>query len=232
MLKGKFKYIVFSSVFVFIEIILSIMLQVTEGREYQLYSVLAIAGACLFHFAFFSLSKDYVLTQIGLICTLCADYFLVWSVPQHRLTAMAFFSVTQIAYFLRIYFSDENMKRKKLHLTLRLISLLLIIIVTLCILNENTDALALVSMTYYVNLIFNMVFAFAEFKKHMVFAVGLLLFICCDTVVGLSMLDSYLVIPNDSLMYKLINPGFNLAWVFYVPSQVMISLSLLKEKIR
>ena len=58
-------------------------------------------------------------------------------------------------------------------------------------------------------------------------AIGLVLFLCCDTVIGLNMAKTYLPIPSDALLYRVINPGFDLAWACYLPSQVLITLSLL-----
>ena len=144
---------------------------------------------------------------------------------------MIFFSVTQICYFLRLYFEDTDGKRKKWHLVCRIFLSLAAITLTLAVLGKNSDAVAVVSMFYYANLILNTVFAFIGFKKNPLFAIGLLLFILCDTVVGLSMIDGYLPVSQDSLIYKMTHPGFNLAWVFYVPSQTLLSISLLPKRL-
>ena len=74
-----------------------------------------------------------------------------------------------------------------------------------------------------------MIFAFAQGKRNLVFALGLLFFLCCDTLIGLSCLGQYFPIAEDSTLYTVINPGFNLAWAFYVPSQTLIALSLLPK---
>ena len=62
-------------------------------------------------------------------------------------------------------------------------------------------------------------------------AVILLLFLLCDTVVGLDVMASdYLPIGEGSFIYKLLNTNLNLAWIFYVPSQALIGISLAKFK--
>ena len=98
---------------------------------------------------------------------------------------------------------------------------------TPAVLQASTDALALVSMVYYVNLILNLLFSFLQFRKQPLLSVGFLLFLLCDTVIGLNMLDAYLPISRESLLYAVIDPGFNLAWAFYLPSQTLLAISLL-----
>ena len=94
-------------------------------------------------------------------------------------------------------------------------------------LGEKCDAVALVSMFYYANLILNAVFACISFGKNPLLAIGLVLFILCDTVIGLSLIDPYLTLPESSPIYAIIHPGFDLAWAFYLPSQALLAISLL-----
>ena len=103
----------------------------------------------------------------------------------------------------------------------------LILMLTKLVLGANTDALAVVSMLYYSILVVNVIFAAMRSRSNPLLAVGLVLFLCCDTVIGLGMVDNYLRIPSDALMYRVIHPGFDLAWACYLPSQVLITLSLL-----
>ena len=71
----------------------------------------------------------------------------------------------------------------------------------------------------------NVIFAYVK-ETPKLFAIGLTLFILCDTIIGLENLESYISLSSDSLIYKMINVGFNLAWVFYLPSQVLIALTI------
>lgn len=215
--------------FVIIEIALGFLLQLSSGRVADLYSMCAISLCALFFVLFFERSHDYFLMQIALLCTLGADYFLVWLKPHRQLPAMCLFLLVQISYFLRLYRSDENKLRKKWNLILRGAFSLAILIVTGAVLKDKTDALALISMLYYVNLLLNIVFAFAMWKKNPVFALGLFFFILCDTIIGLNVLEEYFVIAETSVLDRIIDPGFNLAWAFYLPSQVLLTLSLFKR---
>lgn len=231
MIKNKKILIAAVLPFIITEMTLGILLQVIMGRASELVSYTAVVLACLFCVLFAERSKSYLFTQTALICTVCADYFLVYSEEMRQLPAMVFFSITQICYFLRLYFEDSDKKRKKAHFICRAFLSVAAIILTLAVLGKNCDAVALVSMFYYANLILNAVFAFIGFKKNPIFATGLLFFILCDTIVGLSMIDAYIPLSPESIIYNIVHPGFDLAWVFYVPSQTLLAISLLPERI-
>ncbi|MBQ9802665.1 MAG: hypothetical protein IJW51_06320 [Clostridia bacterium] len=219
-------------VFVAAEITLGTLLQVQHGHTVTVCSYASVILACLFCLLSASRSVAYFSTQLGLFCTVGADFFLVWLPERQQLPAMLFFSVAQLAYFARLYAADTSPRRRRLHLILRLALSALILPVTALVLRGGTDAVALVSMFYYVNLIVNIVFAFWQAERPPLFAVGLLLFLCCDTLIGLSCLDAYFPISADSLIWRITHPGFDLAWAFYVPSQTLIALSLLPHRLR
>jgi len=98
--------------------------------------------------------------------------------------------------------------------------------VTCIVLGENTDALALISLCYYANLILNLLLAWMQFSRYPLAAIGFVLFLLCDTVIGLQVATSgYLPIEEGSVLNEILYPGFNLSWLFYLPSQVLLSLS-------
>lgn len=145
---------------------------------------------------------------------------------------MLFFSVTQLSYFLRLYLYDENKYRRAWHIGIRAAASILAVAATFIVLGQSADSVAVVSMFYYANLIINIVFAFIQLEKPGIFAIGLLLFAMCDAVIGFSFLDGYLPIPEGSFIYKIIYPGFDLAWAFYLPSQILLAISLLPRRIK
>ena len=230
-LKSKRFWISLTAIYVCVQIALGVALQVTEGRAVVACQFGAIILACLFCAAFAEKSCAYAFTQLALVCTVCADYFLVWSQPMRQLPAMIFFLCVQIAYAARLYLLAGNGERRA-QLILHIALSALIVAVTAIVLGQSTDALAVVSMLYYVQLILNVVFAFARFRSRAILAIGFLLFLCCDTVIGLDMINAYLPIPDGALLYKIIRPGFNLAWAFYLPSQTLLSVSLLQGKLK
>ena len=105
------------------------------------------------------------------------------------------------------------------------------LVVAFVVLKENVDPLALISVCYYANLIMNMVTAFTQWDKCKLLPIGFVLFILCDTIIGLQVASGgYLPIPKDSALYSFLFNGFNTSWMFYLPSQVLIALSARKTK--
>lgn len=226
---NKRQIVLLSSIFVIIEITFSILIQITSGDINTILSFSTIVLACIFPLLFMNRNRNYIYTQIGLVCTVCADLFLVVIEPMYQIPAMCFFSITQICYFLRIYFNQPSNKQKLIHLLIRIIMIVLVLSITTIVLKDKTDFLSIISMFYYTNLIMNIIFASIQYKKSLLFPIGLLLFACCDLLIGLDVLDSsYLEIKEGTFLSFLCNPGFNLAWVFYVPSQMFIALSMVE----
>ena len=217
--------------FLLAETVLGVLVQTVSGRANAWVSFACVVLACLFLSLFCQKSYAYLLTQLGLICTVCADVFLVVLSPMKQLPAMVFFSITQMCYFLRLYLNHTTANQKSAHLIGRGAATIVALGVTTAVLGANTDALSLVSLFYYANLVFNIIVAFTQLKSCPVLAIGLLLFLLCDTVIGLNvMANSYLSGAKDSFIYKLVSVNFNLAWLFYVPSQALIALSLVRNQ--
>ncbi len=232
MIKNKRLLIILSAAFLSVEAILGVLLQTAQDKISINLRYTAIIAAALFCALFFEKSAAFFCTQTALVCTLCADYFLVCLPELRQLPAMIFFSVAQMAYFVRIYLDDESRARRKAHIIVRAAASAAAIAVTLAVLRENADAVAVISMFYYVNLILNAVFSMFSFKKNMLFSIGLALFVLCDFVIGFSFIGTYLPIAENALIYKIIYPGFDLAWAFYLPSQALIAISLLQRPLR
>ena len=228
MLKNKSKP-VFAALFITAELVLGVLIQTVDNGAVKWLSYGAVLLASLYPVLLRERTAVYTFTQVGLVFTVFADLFLVVIEPMRQLEAMIFFSLVQICYFLRLYISHESTKEKAVHLAVRATLTVVALVLTAVVLGDKTDALSLISLFYYANLITNIAVAFSQLKKSPLLAIGLLLFLLCDTVIGLNiMAGSYISIASDSLLYRLINPGFNLAWVFYVPSQTLIALSLYK----
>ena len=219
------------SLFALTETVLFFLVQTTSGDTCVAVSYTAVVLACLFMITSISKTKSYLLMQIGLICTVCADLFLVVIEPMEQLAAMIFFSGTQICYFLRLYFNQSSRLARRVHLIVRLAVSALAIVITALVLKDATDALSIVSMFYYANLILNVIVAFTQSKSSLLFPIGLLLFLCCDTVVGLRAMTDYIQIENSSELANSLFGSINWAWIFYVPSQTLIALSLTNFKL-
>ena len=215
-----------------IEIVLGVLLQTTVGNGPKIFSYASVVLACLFCIFFAERSKSYLFTQVALVFTLAADWFLVVRGAKEQFPAMVFFSVVQLCYFARIYADDESRIRCRVHIIVRAVASAVAIALTCIVLGDGVDAVALVSMFYYANLLINLIFALLQIKREFLLAIGLLLFVLCDTVIGFSFLGDYLAVSQESFVYRISHLYFNLAWVFYLPSQVLLAISLLPRKLK
>ena len=207
-----------------IEAILAILLHTQGGMLGRHFSFTSVLLAFFFCFLFMEKSPAYLFTQLALLGTVLADSILVYGRPETTL-AMCFFSVTQLAYAARLHTAMPP-SRRPLHIAVRLLGSSVAILLVFLVAKEGTDALAVVSLFYFANLVMNAVYAFIFFEKPGLFAFGLLLFVFCDVFVGFSMLGGYLPLPDTALIDFLTSPPINMAWVFYLPSQVLLALSL------
>lgn len=212
--------------FILAETVLGVLIQTVGG---SLISFCSVSLALLFSvFSFFYLcrTQDGLLTLFGLFFTVCADFCLIIVEPREQLLSMVSFSLVQIFYFLRLSRLSSGKRETKIHLITRVSSIVVALLLTALVLRENTDALSLISMFYYANLLINLAFSFKHIRASVLLPIGLLCFILCDTLVGLSELGSlYMDFSEDSLIYKLTHTDLNLIWLFYVPSQTLIALS-------
>ena len=229
-IKNKALRVVAVALFVAVELVLGILLQTVGGREADACRFSSVILCALFCLLFAERAPAYLLTQAALVCTVGADYFLVWSQPMVQLPAMLFFLVAQSAYAARLYWAEPAATRRRWQRWSVPVLGAVALAVTVIVLGQGVDALALVSMLYYTILVLNVVFAMGRYGANPLLAVGLLLFLFCDTAVGLSMMDAYLPIPPDALLYRVLRPGFDVAWACYLPSQVLITLSLAIKK--
>lgn len=220
----KYKKINITFFFIFLELILGIFVQTTSGILNTIVSYLAIFLSFIYSLMIYLKNKSNTYITLGLLFTLFADIFLVILNPIKQLPAMICFNITQIMYSIRI-FKDQNKKEQIIHLIIKSTICIISIILTIFVLKEKTDLLSIVSIIYYANLITNIIFSFIKENKNLLFSIGLILFACCDAIIGLSVLsDAYLNI-NNAFINFLLHPGFNLAWLFYVPSQTLLALS-------
>ncbi len=194
--------------------------------SFSLFSYICIITSCLFCALISDGSRSWLFTQIGLIGTVGADFFLVFLPVQQRVPGMLFFCTTQIAYFLRIWSEDRNRIRKTVHLIVRAVASVAILVITPIVLGPRLDAISMISVFYYANLICNLIFAFCNFKQSGLFALALLAFAVSDTIIGFQSLSSYFLIPRGSFIFHAIRFGKNIFYPLYIMSQISISISV------
>lgn len=205
-------------VFLGLETFLYIHLMITS----QAWSMFGSVLLC-FVFALVHQSKDNRFIVIGLAFTVAADTCLVLCQPQQRLLGMLFFLIVQCFYAFHLQSKRQSFRFLMIRLGLVMTGEL----IALWVLGNKADALALISLAYYANMVSSIIEGSAQFSRNKLLPIGLVLFLLCDTVIGLQVAaENYLAITADSLLHQLLYPGFNLAWLFYLPSQVLITLSI------
>lgn len=201
------------------ELILYVLL-LTTGGDLAIYSSF---GAIMLCFLYGLFSEKPGLLKLGLLFTVFADFCLVICSPRQQLWGMVFFLVVQSLYACYLH----TKKKSGVMLLVRLLLIAAVEAAALLVLKNNADLLALISVCYYVLLVTNMIHAFLSKDLHL--GIAFCLFMLCDTVIGLQEASTgYLPIGENTLLYKLLFVDFNLAWVFYLPSQVLIALKTKK----
>ena len=211
-------------IFLVLELILYYLILTAGGDLLRWSSYISII--LCFIYAVCNLRKSNWLLVGGLLFTVCADTCLVYCQPMEQLWGMVFFLCAQTLYCRYLHRSKAN----TLTLTIRMILIAIAEVICVIVLRNKTDALVVISICYYVNLIMNIVDAFLRRKAQSLLPVALVLFLMCDTVIGLQVASGgYLPISEGTWLHSLLFCGFNLSWFFYLPSQVFIALSTQKK---
>jgi hypothetical protein len=226
----NFKKFIFIAAIVFITLEVALFPLIHLGRGGVDVSACYLAIVLVALFALLTLpdatDKRLHLIRLGIAFTLVADYFLVLA-DDSELEGVLAFIVVQIFYAVYLFVREERRRVKNISLAVRGALMLGLVVVAFIVLGEDTDPLAIASVIYYGNLVISCVFAFLLGRRERIFAIGLLLFAMCDIWIGLEVLfSSYL---DSNLMNFVYNANYNLPWVFYQPSQVMIGLSLIDK---
>ena len=205
-------------VFLAAEAVLYIVI-LTTGGALLMWSSFVSVVLC-FAFALAAGKNRWI--QAGLACTVAADFFLV--LLGEKLPGMVFFLAAQTVYACMLCKQHE----KSAFLWGRVAAVAVIEGITLLVLRDKTDPLALISVAYYAILLGNLLQSF--FCKKLL-SLAFLLFLLCDTVIGLQVAaGGYLPIGADTALYRILFMPFNLAWCFYLPSQVLLALQQSKQK--
>ena len=182
---------------------------------------------CFLFAALYTRKENYLIT-VALAFTVAADFFLVVCVPIQQLWGMVFFLAVQIFYAVSLHLSSRN----KIFVFIRILLVLVIEIAAIIVLGDKLNALVVISVCYYANLFMNIMISFRQFSQNRLFPIALVLFILCDTVIGLQVAaGGFLPIAEGSWLHHFIVPAFNLPWLFYLPSQVLISLTQMKKQV-
>ena len=215
------KRLILTAAFLLLESVLYVLILTANGMLAVGSSYTSIVLCFLYALSFGKKGDGFIVGALA--CTVMADYFLVVCSPREQLWGMIFFLGAQTLYAVKL----QRVAKNKTLFWLRLALIVLIEIVTVVVLRERTDALAVVSVCYYANLIWNIVEGFAQVRRNVMFPIALVLFLLCDTVIGLQVAaGGYLPIAEGSILHAILFTDFPLAWFFYLPSQVLIALNV------
>lgn len=218
--------------FLLIELVLCILVQLIGGAWLSFF---AIALAFLYVLLNRGRALSYYFSLLALFFTVLADICLVLLSPRQQLFGMIFFFITQLFYFALILSLEREERVNRVHSVVRIVSLGIISVVTALTLGEKIDALSLISMLYYTNLVVSVVFAFILTRgggkaTRFLLPIGLLFFAICDLFVGFGEIAPYFTVTEGTLAHFLANPPFNIAWLFYIPSQTILAVNSIINK--
>ena len=164
--------------------------------------------------------QDGLLMKTALGFTLLADLFLL-VLNRWYLVGVACFCVVQLLYLTRI----AGLRPEKLPLRLALRGLLAIFALMIAWRLGALDGLTALSLFYFSQLICNSLESLSLGAPFRGFALGLFLFLGCELCVGLQNLSAWFPAAGGPLV-EFARVGM---WLFYLPSQVLISLSVKRK---
>lgn len=164
----------------------------------------------------------FLFTVISDLCILILDTYFIGLIT---------FFIVQLLYLIRIHCWRKQQKVHTFLWTLILRNILVALVITgvLIVLKVSLNGLVLISIFYFVSIFFNTVDAiWVQFnvpkKQFKLYAIGMVLFLLCDINVGLFNLADFILI-EESWFNKIFEFAAIAMWMFYLPAQVMISLS-------
>ena len=203
--------------FIVLELIVYGCLLLVDSEWIAYIKYLGIVLAFIYTFVNYQdWSLKPTLYRLTFFFTLVADFFLL-ILNKYYYIGVSAFIVVQL-----LYFNIQNKEHKHLWKDLSIILRTVIFItVSLVLLNSQySDMLNVFAAFYFINLVFNFIDALVlhkQKKESILLPLGFALFILCDICVGL-----YNFLPQGASLYNLVSFGM---WFFYLPSQVLLSLS-------
>lgn len=144
---------------------------------------------------------------LGVLCFICVQYcYLFWMVKEKWISS----------------------------LKLILMGRLILTGFVLCLLSYfhiKIDILLCSCVLYFICIVWNVGISIYHRKKNTLFMIGMLLFLICDIQVGCYNVDRYILMDQDAISFRWLFDWIAIGmWLFYLPSQVCIVLSMSKEE--
>ncbi|MCI9562180.1 MAG: hypothetical protein HFK03_06855, partial [Clostridia bacterium] len=196
-----------------------ITLGLGEGTDLIKYVAIIVCFIVAAVNCFFGRSKDCIFVAAAMLFTVVADLFLL-ALDDYYPAGIASFIVVQSINFARIYYTRKKIPVISGAIRLTVVAVLLIVLGA-C---GSLTIVSALSAIYFPQLVINAAdsaLLIKKSKRYILLFIGLLLFIGCDACVGLdNFTEVGINIPAAAL--DIINPAI---WLFYLPSQVFITLS-------
>ncbi len=165
--------------------------------------------------------KDAVILTGALIATAISDLFIL-VINKYYEIGLVTFIITQSIYFYRLYRG-----RKRIYISLFARFAAMGVLLGIMVPKSGMNLLLIEVCIYIVMLAGNCIDAWIicnKSVKNLLFAIGLTLFLCCDICVGLDN-GNMVGIKLAEGLKNFVGPAI---WAFYLPSQVLIVLSVNK----
>lgn len=213
--------------FILIHLILYLFIyafKIITGKTETIADYIVVISCFLFSLVYFIIKRNSntLIFVIAFLFTILADTNLLILDDNYELGILAFI-IVQFAYFWCIL---KNMYTKDNYGYLIAIRLITIVIGVIASLIVQIDKLLVCLVIIYIsNLVINLIISIIPRKRNLLFSLGLFLFLLCDICVGCYNIGDIIDISNTSLFYKIATLPFNIAWLFYHPSQVLLAIS-------
>ena len=185
--------------------------------EYALV-LLCAAFACVCR----SQDLDGLLSMLALLFTAGADLFLVALKEEQWIPGLALFCFAQLFWALRLLRMEAGRRRLVHGLTWALLCGTLLIVTV--IVTRGGEAVLLLAAVYASFLLTTVVFGWLT-PQNLLFTLGMTLFLGCDVFVAVNNAARYLDLGAYPLLKTLYDIPFNMMWLFYGPSQILLALS-------
>ena len=213
--------------FILIHLILYLFIyafKIITGKNETIADYIVVISCFLFSLVYFIIKRNSntLIFVIAFLFTILADTNLLILDDNYELGILTFI-IVQFAYFWYILKNMYNKDNYSYLIAIRLITIVIGVIASLIV---QTDKLLVCLVIIYIsNLVINLIISIIPRKRNLLFSLGLFLFLLCDICVGCYNIGDIIDISNTSLFYKIANLPFNIAWLFYHPSQVLLAIS-------
>ncbi len=214
--------------FVLVETVIYIIFNVLSARQPEDPIELKYAGIllCLVISAvmiFFNRDADAIIATAAMLFTAVSDLFIL-VLDDYFEIGLATFIVAHSLYLYRLYRGRE----KRIWISVAVRAVVAAVMIGVCCGLCGYDLLIVEAGIYIVLLFGNCVETLIMCNrglKNVLFAIGLLLFLGCDVCVGFK----HGALVGVYLSERVYNFVVYMIWVFYLPSQVLITCALLRK---